>query len=119
MEEDRVLATALGGEDIYDNLQLLHGHCHDEKTALDLKLIREYRLLELIGNNRWANRRHPNKGKKWVKNKYWKSIENRNWVFSETYENEITYTLTNHADTKTIRHVKVRGNKSPYDYVYR
>ncbi len=69
---------------------------------------------------RWANRRHPNKGKKWVKDKYWKSIENRNWVFSETYEDEITYTLTNHADIKIIRHVKVRGNKSPYDgdFVY-
>lgn len=69
---------------------------------------------------RWANRRHPNKGKKWVKSKYWKSIENRNWVFSETYENEITCTLINHSDTKIIRHVKVRGVKSPYDgdFVY-
>lgn len=69
---------------------------------------------------RWANRKHPNKGKKWVKNKYWKSIENRNWVFSETYENEITYTLINHSDIKIIRHVKVRGKKSPYDgdFVY-
>ena len=64
---------------------------------------------------RWANRRHPNKGKKWVKDKYWKSIEKRNWVFSETYENEITCTLINHSDTKIVRHVKVRGAKSPYD----
>lgn len=69
---------------------------------------------------RWANRRHPNKGKKWVKNKYWKSIDNRNWVFSDTYENEITWTLINHTDTKIVRHVKVRGVKSPYDgdFVY-
>ena len=69
---------------------------------------------------RWANRRHPNKGKKWVKDKYWKSIANRNWVFSDTYENEITYSLINYSDTKIIRHVKVRGNKSPYDgdFVY-
>ena len=51
LEEDHVLATALGGRDIYDNLQLLHGHCHDEKTALDMRLIKEYRLLELIGND--------------------------------------------------------------------
>ena len=51
MEEDHILATALGGKDRYDNLQLLHGHCHDEKTALDLRLIREYRLRELIGND--------------------------------------------------------------------
>jgi RNA-directed DNA polymerase len=69
---------------------------------------------------RWANRRHPNKGKKWVREKYWKSIENRKWVFSETYEHEITYILINHSDIKITRHVKVRGKKSPYDgdFVY-
>ena len=33
--------TALGGKTEYVNLQLLHGHCHDEKTVLDLIQIRE------------------------------------------------------------------------------
>lgn len=64
---------------------------------------------------RWAERKHPKKGKKWVKNKYWKSIDNRNWVFSDTHEGKITYSLTNHSNTKIIRHVKVRENKSPFD----
>ncbi|MGF1540572.1 MAG: group II intron reverse transcriptase/maturase [Pleurocapsa sp.] len=63
----------------------------------------------------WANRRHPNKGKKWVKDKYWKSIDNQNWVFAETKEGKITYRLTRHSDVKIVRHIKVRGNKSPYD----
>ena len=40
LEEDHILARALGGKDRYDNLQLLHGHCHDAKTALDLSYIR-------------------------------------------------------------------------------
>ena len=40
LEEDHILATALGGKDEYKNLQLLHGHCHDKKTALDLEYIR-------------------------------------------------------------------------------
>ncbi len=44
LEEDHILARALGGKDEYKNLQLLHGHCHDEKTALDLKYIREKEL---------------------------------------------------------------------------
>jgi RNA-directed DNA polymerase len=35
LEVDHILATFLGGKDEYKNLQLLHGHCHDEKTALD------------------------------------------------------------------------------------
>ena len=41
LEEDHILARALGGKDEYKNLQLLHGHCHDEKTALDLEYIRD------------------------------------------------------------------------------
>ena len=85
------------------------------KGAISSETFKLLDHLTYLKLRRWANRRHPNKGKKWVKNKYWKSIFKRNWVFLETYENEIIYTLTNHADTKIIRHVKVKGNKSPYD----
>ncbi len=35
LEIDHVLPTALGGRDNYSNLQLLHRHCHDQKTAAD------------------------------------------------------------------------------------
>ncbi len=35
LEIDHVLPTALGGGDNYSNLQLLHRHCHDQKTAAD------------------------------------------------------------------------------------
>ena len=41
LEEDHIIATALGGKNEFENLQLLHGHCHDEKTAIDLKEIRK------------------------------------------------------------------------------
>jgi RNA-directed DNA polymerase len=30
---------------------------------------------------RWGRRRHPNKGHKWIANKYWTSEGTRNWVF--------------------------------------
>jgi RNA-directed DNA polymerase len=35
LEVDHIIPTAFGGKDGYDNWQLLHGHCHDEKTAED------------------------------------------------------------------------------------
>ncbi|MEM9091968.1 MAG: reverse transcriptase domain-containing protein [Cyanobacteria bacterium P01_F01_bin.53] len=38
-EADHILARALGGKNVYPNLQLLHGHCHDKKTAEDIMLI--------------------------------------------------------------------------------
>ena len=48
LEEDHIIATALGGKNIYDNLQLLHAHCHDEKTALDMIEIRKKRLSNFL-----------------------------------------------------------------------
>jgi RNA-directed DNA polymerase len=42
LEEDHKLARALGGKDEYVNLQILHLHCHDKKTALDLIEIRKH-----------------------------------------------------------------------------
>ena len=48
LEEDHIIATALGGKNEYENLQLLHAHCHDEKTALDMRKIRNKRLLNFL-----------------------------------------------------------------------
>ncbi|MGK7941503.1 MAG: group II intron reverse transcriptase, partial [Crocosphaera sp.] len=60
---------------------------------------------------RWASRRHPNKSAKWVKKKYFPSIKGtRNWVL-----NEGKYILSLHQDVPIIRHIKVKGSKSPYD----
>ena len=38
------IPRTLGGKSEYKNLQLLHGHCHDEKTALDLEFIKERKV---------------------------------------------------------------------------
>jgi uncharacterized protein (TIGR02646 family) len=35
MEVDHIIPKSLGGTDGMKNLQLLHGHCHDKKTASD------------------------------------------------------------------------------------
>ncbi|MEL7039729.1 MAG: reverse transcriptase domain-containing protein [Cyanobacteria bacterium J06592_8] len=48
LEVDHIKATALGGKDEYKNLQLLHGHCHDEKTALDRLYIRRSQSLQRL-----------------------------------------------------------------------
>jgi RNA-directed DNA polymerase len=63
---------------------------------------------------RWAQRRHPKKNKSWVVNKYWHSQDNRNWVFS-TRKGEKSYTLRTHKETPIVRHIKVKGEASPFD----
>ena len=37
MEIDHIKPKKVGGKDVYTNLQLLHGHCHDTKTLEDVK----------------------------------------------------------------------------------
>ena len=59
----------------------------------------------------WAKSRHPNKGTKWIKDKYYPRIGSRKWTF-RTDKGE---TLRLHSDTKIERHIKVRGNKHIYD----
>lgn len=48
IEKDHIIPRALGGKDGYKNLQLLHRHCHDEKTAIDLKEIRKKNHSKLL-----------------------------------------------------------------------
>lgn len=58
----------------------------------------------------WAKRRHPKKGTTWIVNKYWHTVGTDNWVF-----NEEGYKLRRHSETKVIRHVKVKGEASPFN----
>ncbi len=59
----------------------------------------------------WARRRHPYKNRYWIKDRYWKTDETRKWIFRD----QEGKTLRNHSDTQVRRHVKVKGNASPYD----
>lgn len=40
IEVDHIIPKSLGGKDRYGNLQALHRHCHDSKTAYDIKASR-------------------------------------------------------------------------------
>jgi len=68
---------------------------------------------------RWARRRHPNKGAGWVKEKYFKTVGRRHWVFSGEVKdrrgNTKTVRLFSTAYTPIRRHIKVRWAANPYD----
>jgi RNA-directed DNA polymerase len=63
------------------------------------------RLYSLL--RRWAHRRHPNKPVRWIVARYWKLPR---WDFGRKES-----LLIKHGRTRIIRHVKVKGDKSPYD----
>ena len=59
---------------------------------------------------RWAKRRHPNKGKRWIRNRYFRSGKTRNWIFADGRE-----VLTCLSGIKVRRHVKIKADANPFD----
>lgn len=63
---------------------------------------------------RWAVRRHPNKNRHWVKNKYFFSRGLRNWVFSARADKGKIISLIFASSIKIVRHVKIKSGANPY-----
>lgn len=59
---------------------------------------------------RWAVRRHPNKGKRWIKQRYFVRSKGRDWRFAE--KDKILPVLS---EFRKRPHIKVRSEANPYD----
>lgn len=59
----------------------------------------------------WAKRRHPNKGRRWIAHRYWLLGAGRGWIFG--MDGKIT--LHKLGEIPIRRHVKVVGDRSPFD----
>jgi RNA-directed DNA polymerase len=57
----------------------------------------------------WAKRRHPEKSNTWIADKYWHSIGNKNWVFSDGNKQ-----LKFLSDTRIVRHIKLKLDMNPH-----
>jgi RNA-directed DNA polymerase len=64
---------------------------------------------------RWSTRRHPNKGKRWVKEKYFKITPNSSWNFYGKTENGKDIVLAKFRQTRIKFHVTIRNGTNPYD----
>jgi len=67
---------------------------------------------------RWGLRRHPRKSSKWVLNRYWRNTGSRlNFATLglDRKEKQVMLVLNRMADTKIVRHLKVKGAYNPYD----
>jgi len=69
----------------------------------------------------WAKRRHPNKSRTWVKEKYFHTMNGRSWIFAMDTGEKLAngkpkfVSLRNIADTKIRRHCKIKANANPFD----
>ena len=71
---------------------------------------------------RWCLRRHPNKGKQWIKTKYFQQTALRDWLFFAKVKHkgkEPTIVRLSHASKTPIkRHAKIKAEATPYDPTY-
>ena len=79
--------------------------CCSKKTFSKLDHLLTLKLLS------WAKRRHSKKSKKWVVDKYWRTVGLNHWRFGIDEE----HILNLHSETPIIRHIKVKGTASIYD----
>jgi RNA-directed DNA polymerase len=72
----------------------------------------DYRIWKLLW--RWCRRRHGNRCKRWVKDKYFKRVGPRNWVFSGLQLSGKLLHLLYASDTPIKRHTKIKAEANPY-----
>ncbi|TSA12658.1 MAG: group II intron reverse transcriptase/maturase [Deltaproteobacteria bacterium] len=70
----------------------------------------------------WCKRRHPNKGRRWIKDRYFHRIGPSNWVFAAKVKKDNGKTdymeMYAAANTPIRRHVKIKLEACPYDMVW-
>lgn len=94
---------------IYKLNQILRGWCnyHQPVCSKQIFKILNYRIFNMIW--KWAKRRHPNKGTNWIKEKYWKNKNLREWIFSNGKA-----TLIRPSDIPIVRHERLKLDMNPY-----
>lgn len=69
----------------------------------------------------WASRRHPMKPARWIKNRYFRILGCRDWVFAtdEQLAGHTRYlALFEAMSIPIVRHVKIRDEANPFDPVW-
>ena len=73
----------------------------------------DYRVWKMLWQ--WCRRVHSNRRKRWIRMKYFKTIGNRNWVFSAKKKSEEGfYRLISASSFKVDKHVKIRATSNCY-----
>jgi RNA-directed DNA polymerase len=97
-------------EDVIDALNpVLRGWAEYHRTQMATRTFAKMDHFLFGALWRWACRRHPNKGKRWIKDRYWRRINGRDWLFAT--KDKLLLTL---GSFHKKRHVKVNADANPY-----
>lgn len=106
----RGMRAAKQGEVIHVLNPILSGWAGYHRTMMATRTfaVMDHRIFWALW--RWAKRRHPNKGARWVKRRYFKASDSRQWLFSDG-----ATTLVRLSSYNKRRHTKIRSETNPYD----
>jgi RNA-directed DNA polymerase len=93
---------------------IIRGWCNYYSSVVSKKVFSSMWNLTYYKIWKWGLKRHPHKGRKWIRRKYFKTIGKDRWVFS-TGEKDSDLKIVKHNSIKIIRYIKVEGEASPYD----
>lgn len=102
----------------YLNQQLI-GWANYYRTGVSKEIFSyiDHKIHEMLW--KWSLRRHLTKGKGWVKNKYFRTLKGRQWIFAAEVEDRRgkpkIESVIKIAEIPIIRHVKVKDTSSPDD----
>jgi RNA-directed DNA polymerase len=97
---------------------IIRGWCNYHRVVCATKVFHRCDSHMYVQLMEWGRKRHHNKGKFWIFQRYWHRGDGKRWVFAvpvQTEEGMGLLQLSRHNQTAIQRHVKVRGNASPYD----
>jgi len=108
-------SQSLSQEQLIDQLNpVIYGWTLYYRTVVSKKqfTVCDYLLTRMLWQK--MTRKHPKKSAKWVKEQYWRAVKGNTWTFA-TPEESTRQTLRWHAATPIQRHIKVKGQASPFD----
>ena len=95
---------------------MIRGWCNYHRWVCSAETFKyvDYRIWKMLW--RWCRRIHSNRHKRWIKEKYFKTVGERNWVFSASKPKgeEGYYRLLSAARVKIDRHLKIRATANCY-----
>jgi RNA-directed DNA polymerase len=98
---------------------IIRGWCNYFSTTVSKEIFHKIDSLLYWKLTKWGRKRHNNR-KKFVASKYFHQVGDNNWNFAAKMGNGKLLPLHFHVKTPILRHIKVKGNASPYngDSVY-
>jgi len=94
---------------------IIRGWALSKRTQISSKIFQSLDAYLWLHLWKWARKRHPKMSKVQLKNKYWHKVDNKNWVFGIERKGEVRIKLQTHSSISIVRHIKVKGNASPFD----